>query len=121
MKRKIVKYLNSKDKSNYSKLDFIFEDYLSGRLKQLLIDRGFKHIEIFYQINKKLGNYIDIDCKYCSFNITLIFENTEYFQSIYLPYCSFEELEKGEKYLQYEDDFTIEKYLDNLSCVLNEK
>ncbi len=36
MKRKISRYLNSKEKSEYDNLDKIFELYLNGNIKELL-------------------------------------------------------------------------------------
>ena len=122
MKRKIVKYLNSKDKSQYLKVDFIFEDYLSGRLKQLLIDRGFDNVEIFYDIHRKnRESGLTIDCKYQHLVIWLSFWESNYCQGIYTQNCSVEETDKNTEILQYEDNFTIDKYLDHLCITLNDK
>lgn len=119
MKRKIIKYLNLKDRTQYSKIDFIFEDYISGRLKQLFIEKGFKNVEIFYDIHRNKGCCLYVDCKYHNLNINLIFDENKYFQSVYVSYCSIKELEAGETQFQYPEDFTIENFLNDFCVSLN--
>ena len=121
MKRKIVKYLNSKDRTRYSKIDFIFEDYISGRLKQLFIEKGFNQIELFYDIRRKKSREsgLTIDSRYKNWIIYLSFWETHYYQGIYKPHSTVEEIDSATEQFQYEDEFTIDKFLDNLCSTLD--
>ena len=52
-KKKLVKYLNSKDKSIYSNLDKIFLLYNSNELYKILKYNGATNIEFYPTINSK--------------------------------------------------------------------
>ena len=61
MKRKISRYLNSKEKSEYDNLDKIFELYLNGNIKELLSE--YVGVGIYLSFNK-LGKTIQLNYNY---------------------------------------------------------
>ena len=75
MKRKIEKYLNSKDKNEYSNLDKIFELYLSGDIKKLL--SKYVGVGVYPTINK-LGKTIQLNYNYHNIYVIIdFFEDKE--------------------------------------------
>ena len=71
MKRRIAKYLKSKEESQYSKLDYILSLYLSGSLAQIINKYDFLKIEIF---TEKLYNGFGLQVRFCYFNLTVIID-----------------------------------------------
>ena len=105
MKRKIEKYLKSKEKSVYSNLDRIFELYLSGDIKKLL--SNYAGIGIYPTINK-LGKTIQLEYHYHNIYVTIDFFEDTYHTVVYYAGISVDDLEKLFIDSEYPADFNLE-------------
>ena len=72
MKKKILKYLSSKESQSFSHLDNILKMYLDGVLNELLLKYGYTDIEIFPAINKN-SKAIQVNFKYHNIVTTIDF------------------------------------------------
>lgn len=69
-KKKILKYLNSKNINSYSNLDKILKQYIDGDIEKTLSKYNFSKIEIFVDILKK-GNFMEIFLYYKNLTISI--------------------------------------------------
>lgn len=111
MKRKIENYLNSKDKKEYNNLDKIFELYLHGDIKKLL--SKYSKVEIYPTINK-LVKTIQLDYNYNNIYVNIIFFEDKYNVVIYHAGISKEEFEKLFTDYDYQDNFSLEKLINEI-------
>ena len=112
-KRKIIKYLKSKEESQYNILDHIFKFYIDGNLKDLLNNYGFSKIECFPQIRKG-ANYLQINCWYYNLVVDIQFDDSCFDYCIYLPGISAEEFARSFIEKNYSDDFDFENFISDL-------
>jgi len=105
MKRKIEKYLKSKEKSVYSNLDRVFELYLKGDIKKLL--SNYVGIGIYPTINK-LGKTIQLQYHYHNIYATIDFFEDKYHAVVYCADISADDLEKFFIDYEYPADFNLE-------------
>ena len=70
MKRKISRYLNSKEKCEYDNLDKIFELFLNGNIKELLSE--YVGVGIYPSFNK-LGKTIQLNYNYQNIYVIIDF------------------------------------------------
>jgi hypothetical protein len=116
MKRKIRKYLAKTNIESHGPLEFIFDFYVGGKLEALLLDLGFKEVDIIYQIRNE-SSYLQIDMKKDNLVINVEFDKTEYDYIIYSPGISAEEFYekiKTNTYI-YSEEFSIEDFMVRLS------
>ena len=111
MKRKIKKYLNSKEKSEYSNLDRIFELYLSGDLKKILTP--YVGVGIYPSISK-LGKTIQLGYSYNNIHVIVDFFEDKYNVVIYHTGITANDLEKLSIDYDYLDDFSVEKLIGEI-------
>ena len=111
MKRKIEKYLNSKDKIEYSNLDRIFELYLSGDIKKLL--SKYAGVGIYPTINK-LGKTIQLNYNYHNIYVIIDFFEDKYNVVIYHAGINADELEKLFIDYDYQNNFSLEKLINEI-------
>ena len=111
MKRKIENYLNSKDKSEYSNLDRIFELYLSGDIKKLLSkDTG---VGIYPTVNK-LGKTIQLNYNYHNIHVIMDFFEDKYNVVVYHSGINADDLEKLYIDYEYPADFNLKKLFEEI-------
>ena len=111
MKRKIEKYLNSKDKNEYSNLDKIFELYLSGDIKKLL--SKYVGVGVYPTINK-LGKTIQLNYNYHNIYVIIDFFEDKYNVVVYHAGINAEDLEKLFIDYEYPNDFNLEKLIKEI-------
>lgn len=111
MKRKIEKYLNSKDENEYSNLDRIFELYLSGDIKKLL--SKYVGVGVYPTINK-LGNTIQLNYNYHNIYVIIDFFEDKYNVVVYHAGINAEDLEKLFIDYEYPNDFDLEKLIKKI-------
>ena len=111
MKRKIEKYLNSKDENEYSNLDRIFELYLSGDIKKLL--SKYDGVIISPIINK-LGKTIQLNYNYHNIYVIIDFFEDKYNVVVYHAGINAEDLEKLFIDYEYPNDFDLEKLIKKI-------
>lgn len=111
MKRKIENYLNSKDKKEYSNLDKIFELYLHGDIKKLL--SKYSKVGIYPTINK-LDKTIQLNYSYNNIYVIIDFFEDKYNVVIYHVGISNEEFEKLFTNYDYQDNFSLEKLINEI-------
>ena len=80
MKRKIKKYLNSKNKNEYNELDRVFEMYVNGEIKKQL--SKYSHVGIFPCFNKN-DKVIQLSYHYNNIYVILDFFENGYSVTIY--------------------------------------
>ncbi len=110
-KRKIANHLKTKDKSQYSHLDVIFELYVNGSLKKLLA--SYDSVGIYPSINR-FGKAIQLEYSYQNIYVIIDFFEDKYNAVIYHAGASEEELGKLAIDYDYQDDFTLEKLIDEI-------
>lgn len=111
MKRKIKKYLNSKDENEYSNLDRIFELYLSGDIKKLL--SKYVGVGVYPTINK-LGKTIQLNYNYHNIYVIIDFFEDKYNVVVYHAGINAEDLEKLFIDYEYPNDFVLEKLIKKI-------
>ena len=111
MKRKIKKYLNSKDENEYSNLDRIFELYLSGDIKKLL--SKYVGVGVYPTINK-LGKTIQLNYNYHNIYVIIDFFEDKYNVVVYHAGINAEDLEKLFIDYEYPNDFNLEKLIKEI-------
>ncbi|MCI6013374.1 MAG: hypothetical protein MRZ09_00100 [Coprobacillus sp.] len=111
MKRKIKKYLNSKDENEYSNLDRIFELYLSGDIKKLL--SKYVGVGVYPTINK-LGKTIQLNYNYHNIYVIIDFFEDKYNVVVYHAGINAEDLEKLFIDYEYPNDFDLEKLIKKI-------
>lgn len=114
--KKIVKYLSKK--KNYTFLDKILLLYSNGQLKKILISNNATEIEIYPSIKRE--NSIQIYFKYYNLFAILDFKENYYEYCKYAPKCSPEELENNIVKAQYNDDFSIEIFINEFIELINQ-
>ena len=108
MKRKIEKYLNSKDKNEYSNLDKIFELYVRGDIKKILSE--YAGVGIYPTINK-LGKTIQLNYNYHNIYVIIDFFEDKYNVVVYHAGINIDDLEKLFIDYEYPNDFNLEKLI----------
>ena len=111
MKRKIENYIYSKDKSEYSNLDRIFELYLSGEIKKLL--SKYVGVGIYPTINK-LGKTIQLNYNYHNIYVIIDFFEDKYNVVVYHAGINIDDLEKLFIDYDYQEDFNLEKLIKEI-------
>ncbi len=111
MKRKISRYLNSKEKSEYDNLDKIFELYLNGNIKELLSE--YVGVSIYLSFNK-LGKTIQLNYNYQNIYVIIDFFEDKYDIVVYYAGIKEEELEKLFIDYDYKNDFVLEKVIKEI-------
>ena len=111
MKRKIENYLNSKDKSEYSNLERIFELYLSGDIKKLL--SNYTGVGIYPTVNK-LGKTIQLKYNYHNIHVIMDFFEDKYNVAVYHSGINADDLEKLYIDYEYPADFNLKKLITEI-------
>lgn len=111
MKGKIENYVNSKDKSEYSNLDRIFELYLNGDIKNLL--SKYEGVRIYLTFNK-LAKTIQLNYKYKNIYVVIDFFEDKYNAVVYYTGITAKDLEKLFIDYEYPADFNIKKLIQEL-------
>ena len=111
MKRKLPRYLNSKEKSEYDNLDKIFELYLNGNIKALLSE--YVGVNIYLSFNK-LGKTIQLNYNYQNIYVIIDFFEDKYDIVVYYAGIKEEELEKLFIDYDYKNDFVLEKVIKEI-------
>ena len=111
MKKKIDKYLKSKEKINYHDLDRIFEMYFNGELKKILsIYEGVKIYPSIYQDIKT----IQLNYNFKNIYVTIDFFEDKYSVVIYDAETNAEELEKLSTDYAYPKNFNLEQLIKEI-------
>ena len=110
MRRKIEKYLNSKE-SKYHDLDKIFESYLSGDIKKLL--SKYSGVGVYPTINK-LGKTIQLNYNYHNIYVIIDFFEDKYNVVVYHAGITADDLEKLTIDHDYQEDFNLEKLIKEI-------
>jgi len=116
--RKVIKYLESKEESQYNNLDKVLKYYCDGELQKEMEEQNFSDFEFFPKINKKKGNWMQIYCSY--FNLVIIIDlvDEKIDTVVYLAGMSSNELDNCSTSYRYADDFTVENFFENFSDML---
>ncbi len=117
MKKKIEKYLKSKEKSKYNNLDKILKMYLTGEIKKILSKYNGVVIDVSFSKSKK---NIQLNYNYNNIYVTIDFFEDKYNLVVYHSGMSEEDLEKLFIDYDYQDDFDLEKLIEKIdSCIKN--
>ena len=111
MKRRVVNYLNSKDKREYDNLDNIFVLYLNGNIKTLL--SKYSGVGIYPTFNR-LGKSIQLNYNYHNIYVIIDFFEDGYNVVIFPAGATEEELEKLFIDYDYQEDFDLEKLIKEI-------
>lgn len=111
MRIKIKKYLNSKNKNEYSNLDKIFELYLSGDIKKLLAK--YKGVMFYPSINK-FGKTIQLNYNYNNICVIIDFFDDKYRVCLYHIGINSNDLEKSIIDYKYLNDFCLEQLIKEI-------
>ena len=106
--RKLFKIQRKKE---YSNLDKIFELYLHGDIKKLL--SKYSKVEIYPTINK-LDKTIQLNYSYNNIYVIIDFFEDKYNVVIYHAGISNEEFEKLFTNYDYQDNFNLEKLINEI-------
>ncbi len=115
MKKKIEKYLLSKNKHEYSILDQLLGMYLNNEIKHLL--SNYEGVNIYPSICKVKGELektIQICFNYHNICVVIDFFEDKYSLVIYPSGISVNELEKIFIDYEYPEDFTLQKLIENI-------
>ena len=107
MKKRIGKYLSSKEAISYSQVDIILKMFVDGKIEKELEKYKFYDIEIFPSINKQYGNTIQINFKLYNLVATIDFSEDGYEYNIYSIGCSFEQVRGNFIHCCYSEDFSV--------------
>ena len=111
MKRKIENYIYSKDKSEYSNLDRIFELYLNGDIKKFLS----KYVGVgIYPIINQLGKTIQLEYNYNNIYVIIDFFEDKYNVVVYHASINADNLKKLSIDYDYQNNFTLEKLIKEI-------
>lgn len=111
MKRKIKKYLESKEKSKYDNLDRILEMYLTGEIKKLLSKYSGVCIDLsFYKDSKT----IQLNYNYNNIYVIIDFFEDKYNIVVYHSGISVDDFEKLFIDYDYQDDFDLKKLIEKI-------
>lgn len=110
----IKRYLRTKDKTEYTNLDRLFEMQLNGKLKSILKSKSFSNINLFLNTSKN-NKSMQISFNYCNLGATCEFNDDGYDYGIYVLGCTAEEFERSIIKVAYEDDFNFELFVEFLS------
>lgn len=111
MKRKIEKYLLSKEKIKYDNLDRILEMYLTGEIKKLLSE--YFGIRIYPSFDKS-GKTIQLNYNYNNIYVTIDFFEDNYNLVVYPSGISVDDYEKLCTDYDYQDDFDLKKLIEEI-------
>lgn len=118
MNNNLKKYLNSKEKKTYTKLDLIFEMFLNGIIKSKLLKYNFYDVEMFSNFKKGVENSLQINFKYNNLLCTVDFYSKIYSYNIYTVGASFEEVRSSFIESNYDENFTINNLFKNIDYQL---
>lgn len=108
MKRKIEKYLESKEKSKYDNLDRILEMCLTGEIERLLSKySGVGIYPSFYED----GKTIQLNYNYNNIYVIIDFFEDKYNLVVYYSGISVDDLEKLFIDYDYQDDFDLKNLI----------
>ena len=111
MKRKIKKYLNSKEKKEYNNLDKIFELYLNGDIEKIL--SKYSGVGIYPQFNK-LGKSIQLTYNHHNIFVVMDFFDDKYNVVIYSTDMNLDDLDKFSFDYEYQDNFNLEELVNEI-------
>ncbi len=115
MKKKIKKYLLSKNKHEYSNLDQLLEMYLNNEIKYLLSNyEGVNIYPSICNVKGKLEKTIQICFNYHNIYVGIDFFEDKYNLVIYPSGISVNDLEKLFIDYEYPDDFTLQKLIKDI-------
>ncbi|HEY8363729.1 MAG TPA: hypothetical protein VIK77_12815 [Tissierellaceae bacterium] len=104
MRRKISKYLASKDKKEYNNLDKIFELYLYDEIKKSL--SKYAGVGIYPTVNN-CGKNIQLNYNYHNIYVIIDFFEDKYNVVVYHSGVSCDELEKLSVDYDYQENFSL--------------
>ena len=111
MKKKIDKYLKSKEKINYHDLDRIFEMYFNGELKKILsIYEGVKIYPSIYQDIKT----IQLNYNFKNIYVTIDFFEDKYSVVIYDAETNAKKIKKLSTDYAYPKNFNLEQLIKEI-------
>ena len=110
MKRKIRKYLNSIDTTNYHNLNSILDMHLNQDIKKQLEELGFLKVEIYIRI-KKNGNEYILNMFYSNLFIDIQFFDKDYDYVIYNRGITPDELEDSIITKKYTSEFYLNDFI----------
>ena len=113
MRKKLVNYLASKPKEEYSPLDKILKAYADGKVAQHLSQCGFYDTQITFQIEKN-ANSLQIDGKFYNLAVNISFMECGYEYAIYPLDKKVKSIEDRFETHVYEEGDTAESILTNL-------
>lgn len=115
MKKKIKKYLSSKDRSAYSELDTILDMYISGQLKKLL--SSYDGVGIYPTFDKH-GKSIQINYNFHNIYVTVDFFEDNYNLVVYQAGINADDLEKLFTDYDYHENFDLKLLIDEIDVKL---
>lgn len=115
--KRIEKYLESKNESQYNFFDKILICYINGELEKTLEDYGFKNVNIYSKIGRK-GNDLQIECCFHDLMVNIGFDDKNFDYIVYSPNISIQEFANSIIQNEYDHDFSVEKFIENLHDVI---
>lgn len=111
MKKRLKKYLETKQKSTYNNLDRIIEMYLNGEIKRLLSKySGVRISPSFYEDSKT----IQLSYNFNNIYVVIDFFDNKYNVAVFPSGISLEDLEKLFIDYDYQDDFNLENLIKEI-------
>lgn len=111
MKRKLEKYLNSKEKNSYTVLDNIFEMYLNGKINDLL--SSYEGVKVYLSFNEDFKT-IQIVYNLNNIYVTIDFFEDKYNFAVYHAGITENELEKLFIDYDYPENFNLKQLLEEI-------
>lgn len=111
MKRKLKKYLQTKQTCNYSSLDKLFVSYLSGEIKNLL--SKYDDVNIYPRLSNDC-NTIQLSYSYNNIHIGIDFFENNYDVVIYHTGISIDEFEKSFIKYNYNECFNLKALIESI-------
>lgn len=108
MKKRLKKYIETKEKSTYNNLDRIIEMYLNGEIKRLLSKySGVRIYPSFYEDSKT----IQLNYNFNNIYVVIDFFDNKYNVVVFHSGINLEDLEKLFIDYDYQDDFDLENLI----------
>lgn len=109
--------MSSKDESEYTYLDKIFEYYINKDIKKFLSSYGFSEIEIDSILNKR-GKSFRLQFYYYNLIVFIEFDDDIIDYAVFIENMPDSYIESCFVSLEYDDTFNIESFIENFYKML---
>lgn len=117
MKKRIQNYLSSKETEQHTALDRVFEAYLNGEIKTLLLH--YDSVGIYPSFGKREKSF-QIQYQYHNICVIIDFFENSYNMVIYPEGAEVDEFERLSTDYNYSDDFTVKQLLQEVDTKIKQ-